>query len=81
MHFEDVDETDTFYIGPPPQPGTPPPPPPPPPPQGPIRATLGTAMKNYYSSPKEGIYQGKNYTGAPGDFSPEMQKEPSKIKK
>ena len=47
MHFEDVDETVTFYIGPPPQPDTPPPP------QRPIRATLGTAMNNYYPSPEK----------------------------
>ena len=35
-------------LGPPPQPVTPPPPP-----QGPIGATLGTAMNNFYSSPKK----------------------------
>ena len=50
MHIEDVDETVTFYIGP----GLPNLiPTPPPPQQGPIRTTLGTAMNNYYSSPKK----------------------------
>ena len=45
MRSQEVDETVTFYIGPPPQPLTPH--------QGPIEATLGTAMNNFYSSPKK----------------------------
>ena len=49
MHFEKVDETVTCYIGPLPNLL----PPPPPPPQGPIGVTLGTAMNNFYSSPKK----------------------------
>ena len=44
MHFEEVDETVTFYIGHPPQPVTP---------TGALWATLGTAMNNFYSSPKK----------------------------
>ena len=44
MHFQEVDETVTFYIGPPPQPVTP---------TGAIGATLGTATNNLYSSPKK----------------------------
>ena len=37
MHFQKEDETVTFYKGP----------------QGPIGATLGTAMNNFYSSPNK----------------------------
>ena len=44
MHFQEVDETVTFYIGLPPQPVTP---------TGAIGATLGTATNNLYSLPKK----------------------------
>ena len=56
MHFQE-DETVTFYKGPPP------PSPTCYPPQGPIGATLGTAMNNVYSSPtKVSIYTPHNWT-------------------
>ena len=42
--LQEVDETVTFYIGPPPQPVTP---------HGAIGATLGSATYNLYSSPKK----------------------------
>ena len=45
MHFQEEDETATFYKGPPSPTCYPP--------QGPIGATLGTAMNNFYSSPNK----------------------------
>ena len=51
-HFQEVDKTVTFYIGPPPQPVTP---------TGAIGATLETAMNNFYSSPKK-VYTHYNST-------------------
>ena len=44
MHFQEVDETVTFYIGPPPQPVIP---------HGGHWGHLGTATNNLYSSPKK----------------------------